>query len=113
VGDFAPEDPSLHVRVSDGGQPRHVPLDAGGAAFFATLRTERDARAVMLVRADGQPWSASGQQRPMLGACAAGRVAPATSFHTLRHTYASHRVMKGAPLVVVAQVPGNVDSRMV
>ena len=37
---------------------------------------------------------------------------PAT-FHALRHSWASHRVMAGAPLMVVAQALGHADTRMV
>ena len=35
------------------------------------------------------------------------------SFHALRHTWASHRVMAGAPLMVVAHALGHADTRMV
>ncbi len=35
------------------------------------------------------------------------------NFHCLRHTWASHAVMNGVPLMVVARNLGHVDTRMV
>src|SRR5688500_10492728 len=60
-------------------------------------------------RANGQPWGVSHQLRRS----AAARLDPPATFHGLRHTWASHRVMAGAPLLVVAQVLGHADTRMV
>ena len=51
-------------------------------------------------------------QRPLHDACHGARIAPAVSFHILRHTYASHLVMAGAPLQVVAANLGHADTRM-
>ena len=63
-------------------------------------------------QASGRSWGASEQRRPLLQASEAARIEGA-NFHALRHTWASHRVMAGAPLVVVAQVLGHADTRMV
>jgi integrase len=65
----------------------------------------------MLAREDGQPWRASNQIRPMLEACKAASIVGG-SFHTLRHTAASHFVMAGVPLNVVAHNLGHADTRM-
>jgi integrase len=67
----------------------------------------------LFLRADGQPWRESHQKRPIAAASAAARLDPPATFHCLRHTWASHRVMAGAPLLVVAQVLGHSDTRMV
>src|SRR4051812_39504314 len=67
----------------------------------------------MLLRADGEPWTMSHQLRPIADAGAAARLEPPATFHALRHTWASHRVMAGAPLMVVAQALGHADTRMV
>ena len=104
---------SVHVRESKSGRPRHVPLDADGLAFFHGLVAGRPPREVLFVRDDGQPWGRSWQLRPMAEASAAARLEPPASFHTLRHTYASHRVMAGAPLIVIATALGHADTRMV
>ena len=67
----------------------------------------------MLLRADGKPWAMSHQLRPIAAASAAARLETAANFHCLRHTWASHRVMAGAPLMVMAQALGHADTRMV
>ena len=51
-------------------------------------------------------------QRPLHDACRAARITPPVSFHILRHTYASHLVMAGAPLQVVAANLGHAETRM-
>ena len=49
----------------------------------------------------------------MREACAQAKIEPPANFHALRHTYASHSVMAGAPLLVVAKNLGHSDTRMV
>jgi integrase len=49
----------------------------------------------------------------MADACERAKIKPPISFHGLRHTYASHAVMNGAPLLVVAKNLGHSDTRMV
>jgi integrase len=61
----------------------------------------------------GPPWLASHQARPMREACQRAKLSPPISFHGLRHTWASHAVMNGVPLMVVAKNLGHVDTRMV
>jgi len=41
------------------------------------------------------------------------KIKPAIGFHGLRHTWASHAVMNGVPLMVVAKNLGHSDTRMV
>jgi site-specific recombinase XerD len=45
-------------------------------------------------------------------ACRAARIEPAAGFHILRHTNASHLVMSGVPLNVVAHNLGHADTLM-
>jgi integrase len=104
---------TLLIREAKSGRPRHVPLDAEARAFFATLCAGRRPSERLFVRANGAPWGKAHQIRPMAEASQAARLEPAANFHCLRHTWASHRVMAGAPLIVVAQVLGHSDSRMV
>jgi integrase len=113
VGDLNPEAGTLHIREAKGGRPRHVPLDDEALAFLRSLASGRRPGERLLLRADGRAWAMSHQLRPVAEASAAARLDPAASFHALRHTWASHRVMAGAPLVVVAQVLGHADTRMV
>lgn len=49
----------------------------------------------------------------MKEACARAKIVPHVGFHQLRHTWASHAVMAGLPLQVVAKNLGHVDTRMV
>jgi integrase len=62
---------------------------------------------------DGGAWRTSEQARPVAEACNNGEIKPAISFHILRHTWASHAVMNGVPLMVVAKNLGHADTRMV
>jgi integrase len=49
----------------------------------------------------------------MADAVMRAKIKPAISFHGLRHTWASHAVMNGMPLMVFARNLGHVDTRMV
>ena len=113
VADFSRDAGTLLIREAKSGKPRHVPLDAEGRALFEALAIGRPADACLLTRANGMPWGKAHQVRPLAEACKAARIEPAANFHCLRHTWASHRVMAGAPLLVVAQVLGHSDTRMV
>jgi integrase len=66
-----------------------------------------------LRKADGDRWGKSSQTRPMSEACERAKIEPPANFHSLRHTYSSHSVMAGAPLLVVAKNLGHSDTRMV
>jgi integrase len=67
----------------------------------------------LYLRDNGKAWAKSEQQRPLTAACAVARIDPAVNFHSLRHSYASRLVMRGAPLSVVAAQLGHADTRMV
>jgi site-specific recombinase XerD len=68
---------------------------------------------LLLTKADGSAWKKSDQARPMADACKRAQIKPAASFHILRHSWASHAVMNGVPLMVVARNLGHSDTRMV
>lgn len=113
VADFSCDAGTLRIAKAKSGTPRHVYLDAEGGAFFEALATGRPSDAYLLTRGDGRAWGKAHQVRPLAEACKAARIEPAANCHCLRHTWASHRVMAGAPLLVVAQVLGHADTRMV
>jgi integrase len=48
----------------------------------------------------------------MRDACTAASIAPAVSFHQLRHSYGSRLAMKGVPMAVIAAQLGHADTRM-
>ena len=49
----------------------------------------------------------------MVTLCKHARIDPHVGFHQLRHTWASHAVMAGMPLAVVARNLGHCDTKMV
>jgi integrase len=112
VSDFNADASALLVRESKGGKPRWVPLDDAGAAFLEDITAGRAPIEPLFVRADGERWRPSHQTRPLQAACIAAKIAPC-GFHQLRHSYASHRVMAGMPLIAIANVLGHSDTRMV
>jgi integrase len=111
VGDFNPDSGTVFIGQSKSGRARHVVLTDEGRKFFEILTAGRPGDALMLTRADGRAWGSSHQIRPMIEACRAASIAGG-SFHILRHTAASHLVMAGVPLNVVAQNLGHADTRM-
>ena len=74
-------------------------------------RTEASIDLVFL-RADGEPWGASHQKRPLDEASARAGITPAVTFHILRHTHGSHLAMNGVPMGVIAKQLGHADTRM-
>jgi integrase len=113
ICDFNPDAATLAIRQSKSGKPRHVVLTEEGAAFFCQQTAGRSGHELMFRHGDGGAWQKSEQARPMAQACDRGKIQPAISFHILRHTWASHAVMNGVPLLVVAKNLGHVDTRMV
>src|SRR5215471_21274390 len=113
VSDFNPDAGTLHIRKSKSGKPRHVVLVDEGMALFRHLAAARAGNELFFRAPRGGPWLASCQERPMRLACGRARIIPPVGFHALRHTWASHAVMNGVPLLVVAKNLGHADTRMV
>jgi integrase len=113
VRDFNRDAGTLSVRRSKSDKPRHIVLTPEGAAFFTGHCAGRQGSERMFRHADGSAWKKSEQARPMRDACAHAKITPAVGFHQLRHTWASHAVMNGVPLMIVAQNLGHRDTRMV
>jgi integrase len=114
VGDYNPDSGTLHIRPSGvrpgkAGKGFHIVLTAEGQAFVDELRAGRASSEPMLRR----EWKPSQQTRPMRAACVRAKIDPPIGFHQLRHTWASHAVMNGVPLNVVATNLGHADTRMV
>ena len=112
VSDFNRDSGTVHVRGSKSGKSRHVVLAEDGQDFFTEITAGRDGRDVIFRRPGGEPWGKAHQFRPIVKACARAKIKPQASFHVLRHSYASHLAMAGAPLQVVARNLGHADSRM-
>jgi len=95
VADFNPDVGTVASRQSKSGNPRHVMLTDEGKTFFRQLTAGRPGDEPMLPRADGSAWRKSHQNLPMAAAVTRAKIAPPIGFHGLRHTWASHAVMKG------------------
>ena len=103
---------TVHIAVAKGGKPRHVHLTAEGVMFFEGLTAGRARGDDVMVRSSGERWGKSHQHRPLAEACEAARIAPAISFHVLRHTYASRLARAGTPMLAIAAQLGHADTRM-
>lgn len=112
VSDFNPDSGTIAVRKSKSGKARHVVLTTEGQMLFKELAAGKTGRDSLFLRADGKPWGASHQQRPLETASSRAKIEPAATFHILRHTYASTAVMKGISLEVIAEQLGHADTRV-
>jgi integrase len=113
VSDYNADVGTVSIRVSKTATPRHVVLTPDGVSVFANICAGRAGDELLLTKADGSAWGKSHQRRPMSAACARAKITPALNFHGLRHCWASHAVMLGLPLLVVAKNLGHADTRMV
>ena len=113
VADFNPNSATVTIRKSKSGKARHVILSEDGSEFFKALTAGRAGDELIFRRADGGAWKASQQGRPMAEAVARAKIKPTISFHGLRHSWASHAVMNGVPLMIVAKNLGHTDTGMV
>lgn len=126
ANDFDPQSGTVTIPQSKAGKPRHVALTDEGREFFLGLAAgrkgsarlfERDKLVTQKTREKGAgiaraAWIGSDQFRPIRAACVAAKIAPAITFHELRHTYASRLAMRGVPLGVIAAQLGHSDTRM-
>jgi site-specific recombinase XerD len=110
TADFDAAGRVLHIREAKGGKPRAVPLTDDAVRFFTTETAGKVRGALVLTREDGDAWGRAHQFRPLRDACTAAQIAPAVSFHILRHSFASRLVMKRVPLSVVAAALGNTEA---
>jgi integrase len=117
IGDFNADAGTLRMRTRKGdGSERihHVHLTAEGIPFFKQACAGRGgADDLIFKRDDGSKWGKSHQARPIEEASARAKISPPANFHVTRHTWASHAVMNGVPLLVVAKNLGHSDTRMV
>jgi integrase len=115
VDNFNPDSQSIEVRTSKSGKTLHIDLNTEGVRFFASITAGRNPEEPMFTKSDGTRWGSSHQTRPMKDACKAGRVKlkSGESINILRHTYASHAIMAGTNMLVVAQNMGHKDTRMI
>lgn len=111
--DFDAAANTLLIPDSKSGRPRRVPLTPEGSNLFESLAAGRQPEAMLFTRKNGSAWHRVAVIRAMQDANAAAKIDPPATFYTLRHTYASHLVQAGTPLLYVASALGHRDARMV
>jgi integrase len=116
VGDYLPDSEAVMVGNRKGhhaGKPAFACyLSPEGVTFFESHTAGIGNEQRMFTRDDGRPWTRHDVNRPLRAANTIAKIDPPATFHVLRHTYASHAVMAGVPLMVVAQNLGHSDTRM-
>jgi integrase len=81
-----------------------VPIPASLAAKLRQAAGGRDASAPLLLRSDGEPWSATSadHRRPFEAAVARAKLDPSVTFYALRHSSIVRQILAGTPLRVIA-----------
>jgi integrase len=113
VADFNADSGTIAVRQSKSDKPRNIVLTVDGIEFFRNITKGRTAGETLFHRENGDRWRPSWQKDPIAEASKAANIEPPINFHGLRHTWASHAVMNGVPLMVVAKNLGHSTTRMV
>lgn len=112
ASDFQPDQYAIFLRHTKNGKSRTVYLTKEGFDFFSRITAEKQGDEYVFTRPNGNAWKTSEQIRPIKEACKNAGIDPAISFHILRHTYASHLVMNGIALQVVAESLGHSSTRI-
>jgi integrase len=113
VSDFNPDAGTLSIPDPKPGKPQHIVLSRDGVEFFDQVTAGRGGSEAMFLKADGSRWLPDHQAEPMRQTNKRAKISPPINFHGLRHTWASHAVMNGMPLLVVAKNLGHSSTRMV
>lgn len=113
VSDFNKDSGTIQIQRSKSNKGRHIILSEDGVAFFKSITAGRRGSDALFAKDDGNEWLRSHQAEPMDEANERAKLDPPINFHGLRHTWASHAVMNGVPLIVVARNLGHSDTRMV
>lgn len=111
VDNFNRDSGTLAIRLSKG-KIRHVVLTDEAKQSFVEWSENLSSGDNVFLRADHDRWGASHQKRPLDEASERAGIAPAVTFHILRHTHGSHLAMAGVPMGVIAAQLGHADTRM-
>jgi integrase len=100
----------IYLKETKTGKSRQIPLDGRAAEVFRVLQIKNKWKSpYVFVGPEGEPWG--DVKKAFMGACRRAGIED-FHFHDLRHTFASHLVMKGANLKAVQRLLGHSDSKM-
>jgi integrase len=95
-----------HIGTPKGGRSREIPLNS---AVTAELKRWRHLRGVwVFCREDGERLGEQELSKPLRTGCRHAGIRE-IGWHTLRHTFASHLVMRGVTLKAVQELLGHAD----
>lgn len=110
--DFNASTKTIFIQPSKSGKARYIPLSPDGFDLFQSLCAGIAGNTVIFRKQDGTGWGRNHHVRLLQEACQNARIAPAISFHDLRHTYASLLAQKGADLLTISKLLGHADTRI-
>jgi len=90
-----------------GNATRNIPLSAD----IVTLLEGRDQSSKLVFESNGHVLDDKKLNRALSRACKKSQI-PKITCHGLRHTYASHLAMKGAPIVTIQKLLGHTDIKV-
>ena len=100
----------IYLKDTKNGKSRQIPLDDRAVKVLKELQIKNKWKSsFVFVGPDGQ--RLQDVKKGFTGACRRGGIED-FRFHDLRHTFASHLVMKGANLKAVQRLLGHSDSKM-
>jgi len=100
----------IYLKETKSGKSRQIPLDDRAAQVLRDLQVKNKWKSpYVFVGPDGQ--RLQDVKKAFAGACRRAGIED-FRFHDLRHTFASHLVMKGANLKAVQRLLGHSDSKM-
>lgn len=111
AGDYTAVSGTLHIARSKSGKTRDIVLTDEGKKFFEQAVLGKSRGDLLFRRSTGSAWKHAEQFRPMKEACKKANIAPAISFHILRHSYASRLAMRAVPMGVIAAQLGHSGTR--
>lgn len=92
------------------GAVRSVPLNQAASAALAAIGRGKPGDFVFAL--EGRVMRVPEMRWPLWRACDQAGIGRRTSWHTTRHTFASHLVMRGVPIAVVQQLLGHTTIQM-
>jgi integrase len=100
----------IHLIKTKSGNPRHIPISGRLVEIFQQLRHQNQLKSPY-VFCDGEGRRFNSVKRSFATACRKAGIEN-FRFHDLRHTFASHLIMRGAGLKTIQELLGHSDIKM-